>query len=343
VARPSLGRRFALAADAADAMRRALGELAMEDGLTEQIGWIARAEALLCVAAGGDEAIVARLHALPDAPGDGGAAQRRTIAERALVGLVNAQHYRLARDLADAEGLRADAPEPPRDASPRDALFALGVLDVQKGGDPARAARMFAAVRDSLRTTPSEAIPPEHGLYWAALRGGLEAAARLGDRASEAALREEALAACGGNPALVPDELLPAEQIAERQRFVTLVGRGRYARARALAASLRLDELPWLDADTPPGSDTRRELLLASATLDLQRGGDPARAARRFSGARIGLAPADPRFWTALRGHVEALEAAGDRAQAAAIVREGLAAGSAAGVDAPRDLRKRAA
>ena len=154
VARPALERRFALAANAASALRRALGELAMEDGLTEQIGWIASAEALLCAAAAGDEAIAARLRALPDAPGDGGAAQRRAIAERALVGLVNAQHYRLARDVAEAEGFRADAPEPPHDASARDALFAMGVLEVQKGGDPARAARMFAAVRTSLRTTP---------------------------------------------------------------------------------------------------------------------------------------------------------------------------------------------
>ncbi len=344
VTRGSLERRFSLAADAADALRRALGELAMEDGLTEQIGWTARAEALLCAAAsGGDEAIAARLRALPDGPGADGVAQRRTIAERALVGLVNAQHYRLARDVAEAEGFRTDAPEPSSDASARDALFALGVLEVQKGGDPARAVRMFAAVRNSLRATPSETIPPERGLYWAALRGGFEATTRLGDRAGEAALRAEALAACGGNPALVPDELLPAEQIAERQRFITLVGRGRYARAQALAASLRLDELPWIDADTPPGSDARREVLLASATLDLQGGGDPARAARRFARARVGLAAADPRFWTALRGHFAALEAAGDRAQAAAVLREGLAAGAAAGIDPPRDLRKRAA
>ncbi|HEX4261044.1 MAG TPA: class I SAM-dependent methyltransferase, partial [Acetobacteraceae bacterium] len=81
VPRPTLERRFALAAEAADAMRRALGQLAMEDGLTEQIGWIARAEALLCAAYGGDEAVASRLGRLGPAPGEDGAARRRTIAE----------------------------------------------------------------------------------------------------------------------------------------------------------------------------------------------------------------------------------------------------------------------
>ena len=47
-----LGPRFACAADAADAMRRALGELAMEDGMSEMIGW-ARAGGGTAVRRGG--------------------------------------------------------------------------------------------------------------------------------------------------------------------------------------------------------------------------------------------------------------------------------------------------
>ena len=79
VARPELETQFTLAAQAAAALRRTLNAWAMEDGQTEDIGWAASAESLLCAAAGGAPDIAARLAALPLAPagGVGGGRGRR--------------------------------------------------------------------------------------------------------------------------------------------------------------------------------------------------------------------------------------------------------------------------
>ena len=72
--------------------------------LTEQLGWICRAEACLCAAARGAADVLDRLRSLTPAPGgQTGPEKRRTIVLRGLVELVNAGHYRLARELAEAE------------------------------------------------------------------------------------------------------------------------------------------------------------------------------------------------------------------------------------------------
>ncbi len=170
---------FAAAAEAAGALRRALAERMLEDGETEDIAWTAAAETLLCDAEAGAPGLLARLADLPAAPGEKeGAERRRDIARRALVGLVNAGHYAPARALARAEGLDREgetllAPGPLY-VTRRDMLFALAMLEIQKGGDPARASSLFARVRSALET---EGAPPSE-LYWAALRGEAAAAAQ---------------------------------------------------------------------------------------------------------------------------------------------------------------------
>ena len=69
-ARATLAAPFGLAAEAAGAVRRALGELAMDDAMSEAVGWAAQAEALICAAEAGRPDAPARLRGLPAAPGD---------------------------------------------------------------------------------------------------------------------------------------------------------------------------------------------------------------------------------------------------------------------------------
>lgn len=175
--RTALTARFELATRAAAAMRRALGELAMEDGQTEDIGWTAQAEALLCAAESGAPGLPGRFAALPPAP-NGGEPRRRNIALRALTHLVNAGHYPAAAAFDSALGLESlvtpTPGQPPSDVE-RDALFCLAVIDVQPGGAPRRALGRFAHVRT--------ATPPGSGLWFAALRGELQGHDMLGDPA----------------------------------------------------------------------------------------------------------------------------------------------------------------
>ncbi|HTU54900.1 MAG TPA: methyltransferase domain-containing protein [Acetobacteraceae bacterium] len=170
---------FAAAAEAAGALRRALAERMLEDGETEDLAWTAAAEALLCDAEVGAPGLLARLADLPAAPGEKeGAERRRDIARRALVGLVNAGHYVPGRALARAEGLDREgetllAPGP-LSVTRRDMLFALAMLELQKGGDPARASSLFARVRSALET---EGVT-QSDLYRASRRGEAAAAAQ---------------------------------------------------------------------------------------------------------------------------------------------------------------------
>ena len=167
-ARPELEGRFALAAETAVAMRRALGQLAMEDGQTEDIGWTAQAEALLCAAERAAPALAARVVTLPPAP-NGGEARRRWFVQRILTTLVMQGHYRLASDVVKAAGLHlehfAEPNVQPRTDAERDALYSLAVLALnlpdEPGflGGPSIARQRFIRVRDHLR--------PEDGL-WAA-------------------------------------------------------------------------------------------------------------------------------------------------------------------------------
>lgn len=197
-ARPGLESRLLLAQRAAHALRQAVTRLGMEDGQAEDLGWLAGAEALLCAAAAGDPAVPARLAALPPAPVDG-AARRGAMARRVLVELVNAGHYALATAVAAQEGLRyAASAAGSLDDAERDALFCLAVLDVCGAvpRDPARARPGFARAR--------ETAAPGSGLWWAALRGEVQALDQLG-RPGEA---ERVAAVALGE---VPGQAVPAD------------------------------------------------------------------------------------------------------------------------------------
>jgi hypothetical protein len=121
-----------------------------------------------------------------------------------LVAQVNAGRYDAARRLASY--LPDGDATVEMTACARDRLFSLAVLDVQRGGDPRRAAVRFAAVRDSLlrARTQGGGIPE---LYWAALRGEIEArAASEGDAAAECA-RRQGVQAAGLAGKAIPDDL----------------------------------------------------------------------------------------------------------------------------------------
>jgi len=183
--RADLGKRFLRAAEAADLLRDALAELALADGLSEEISWTARAEAVLCAAASGAGDIVARLSALVPAPdAEQGIKRREVIAHRTLVELVNAGHYELATALSAANNLDARAwADPdvakPRSASERDALFCLAVLDSQSV-DPLRIERSLGRFRrvSLILGNPDEPGAPS-GLLEAARRGEATARSRL--------------------------------------------------------------------------------------------------------------------------------------------------------------------
>ncbi len=197
--RPGLERRLLLAQQAATALRRALSQIAMEDGQAEDLGWVAGAEALLCAAAAGDGKVPTRLAGLPPAPTDG-AARRTATALRVLIELVNAGRYELAATVAVQEGLwdaTLTAAGPLGDLE-RDALFCLAVLDVcgEVSGDAVRARPGFARAR--------AAAAPGGGLWWAALRGELQALDQLGRL-------EEARGVAAAALAAVPGEAVPAD------------------------------------------------------------------------------------------------------------------------------------
>ncbi len=199
--RAELESRFAVAAAAADALRRALGWLAMEDGLTEDLGWTAAAESLLCAAAAG-QAEPARWAALPESPSAPG--RRRGFIERALTTLVNAGYYGPAAVLAAAESLDQDPTAGQISESRRDSLFSLAILDSQADGDAESAARRFGRVRDD--------IAIDHHLFWPALRGELQARRRLGQTQEVAALAEEAIAAARAAGRIIPEDLLAYQE-----------------------------------------------------------------------------------------------------------------------------------
>ena len=161
--RPSQRPRLEIAAAAARALVRASGELGMAEPLSEELAWVAAAEALLCAAADAEVGdIVEGLTTLPQAPGaiPGAPPNRRdAIVARAFVALVNAARYATARSLRDANPALAE----PAGRLGLDAVFCRAVLDLQPGGDAAAAAAGFAWVCDN--------GPPASPLHAAALQG----------------------------------------------------------------------------------------------------------------------------------------------------------------------------
>lgn len=198
-ARGGLRTRLLLAAEACRALRRATGELGMEDALSEDLEWVAGAEALLCSAEIGQASVPKQLAALSALATRDSEQRMRQITARCFTTLVNAGHFRIARDI-----LPSLVVDDLAQAHDRDAIYCKGMLLMQPGGDPAAALACFTAVRQSL-----DAGHPE-GLFWPALRGEVQALARLG-RASEgpALIR---MVAAAGNARLPADLALRARQ-----------------------------------------------------------------------------------------------------------------------------------
>jgi len=304
VARPGLESQFSLAAAAAAAMRRALNELAMEDGQTEDIGWTAAAEALLCAAAGGARDIAARLAALPWAPA-GGAGRRRAMLGRALGNLVNAGHYDLARDVVQREDLASVAGDSPMTDSERDLVFSLAVLEVQAGpdgrplGNPSAARRGFSKVRAS--------AAPDTGLWWAALHGEMQALDLAPSTDDTVALVREVLVSH------------PNREFA-RWTLPRLVNAGQYDLAQLMVQTCALDE-PALGQ---PLTDQDRDVVFSLAVLGLQAGSQEpeglAAVQARFARVRDATAPGSDLWWAALRGSLQAMDRTGDGAKAAALL-----------------------
>jgi hypothetical protein len=108
------------------------------------------------------------------------------------------------------------------------------MLDVQTGGDAARACRRFAAVRASLLPPglgsagiEPGAVPP---LYWSALRGEVLALSLVGEPAAGTALLDAELARLGPAGAVLPDDL--REQTSGALRLARAVVPHRRARRR---------------------------------------------------------------------------------------------------------------
>ena len=300
--RSALEAQFLLSSEAAHAMRRALGELAMEDGQTEDIGWTALAEALLCAAEAGDPTLSARLAALPPAP-NGGEPRRLSIALRALTNLVNAGSYSPARDLVrDLDLAAAPFAQPGATLSEpeRDALFCLAVLDVQSGPD-GKPRGSLAAARTRFKRV-RQAAKPGDGLWWAALRGEAQALDSLGEADALAALAET----------IARDH---PDVDTGQWALVTLVNTGRYDAARAgLGRSGLMTAAFTQPGITRPLTDTERDVVFCLAVLDVQTGfarrpvGEPAMARGRFARVRRSAEPGTGLWWAALRGELQALD-----------------------------------
>lgn len=318
--RATLEAAFLLAAEAAAAMRRALGELAMEDGQTEDIGWTAQAEALLCAAEACSPDLAARIDALPPAP-NGGEARKRTIGRRAMTNLVNAGKYAEARALVQALRLDEDAylqPGAPLTDPERDAMFCLAMLDIERTpdgqplGNPAVGRARLRRVR--------AACPPGSGLWWAALRGETQALEAIGDKRAVAELAERALS----------EHSAPELSI---WALTILVNAGQYETARSLAQRSGLETASW----TQPGitramTDAERDTIFCLAVLDVQIGprrrpvGSPAMARGRFTRVRQATPPGSGLWLAALNGELQALDMLEAQPEAQALTADIVAA-----------------
>ena len=306
--RPALIAQFTLASEAADAMRRALSHLAMDDGQTEDIGWTARAEAALCAAAANLPDAVPRLAALPPSP-SGGAARRLQIIQRAAALLSNAGHHDRAGAVAEElQAARFAQPGAHLTDGERDALFTLAMLDLQAGAaDKARAAERFGRVRSS-----AAAGSP---LWWAALRGTLQALLDLEWTNDVQALVADITQA---HPEIVLDQGIVNQ----------LVNAGQHELARSLVRRGKLDREPYARVGSMlPLSDEQRDGLFFLGVLDAQIGpgnrpvGEPALARHRFARVRAAVGPEHGLWLAALRGELQALDLLDAREEAAELVR----------------------
>jgi hypothetical protein len=313
-------------------MRRALGELAMEDGQTEDIGWTAEAEAILCAFEAGSPDAGARLAALPPAP-NGGERRKRDIGLRAMTSLVNAGKYAPARDLVYA--LRLDEAEFVTGSDrltdgERDALFCLAMLDLEAAPD-GRPLGSPDLARSRLRRV-LDVIPGGGTLWWAALRGLAQAMRMLGDTEGVVTLAERTWRDQPGPEAAA-------------WALTTLANAGRYDAARAVAKGSGLDTASFSQPGiTRSMTDAERDAVFSLAVLDVQTDGrralgEPAMARGRFARVRAACPPGSGLWIAALRGELQALDMLDAIDEAAALTGDVEAAFP--GVQLPPDILAR--
>lgn len=187
-----------LAAEAARQLCRAVGELAMADPMSEDLAWVAEAEALLSMAAADPThpSLLPRLLALPPSPGS---ARRDGVVIRIFVGQVNAGRYEIAQALREASPvLSGDA-----ERLGVDGVFCRAVLAIRHGGDAAMARDDFRWVRASLGKFTRAVEAP---LFWPALRGEMQALRALGEDAAANAVRSGIVTAIAFTGAVLPDD-----------------------------------------------------------------------------------------------------------------------------------------
>lgn len=168
------------AARTAHDLTAALRPLAAEDQATIGVERAALAMLAGSLADRADDGMFEALAAATEAD----PAAKVTIARRCLVGLVNTGRTDLARQVEaqcslDTAALDVLKPGQRWDASERDTLFCLGMLELAPDGDLALARRRFALVR---------ALEPEGPLYGPSLRGEDVAANRMGNTTDAATL-----------------------------------------------------------------------------------------------------------------------------------------------------------
>ena len=208
--RPSQTHRFEAAAEALRRLNRAVGELGMADPMSEEIGWAAEAESLVCAAASApDDSLVARLAALATAKGEHGFGRREAMRLQAFVTLVNAAHYDLARALAE----RLPELSAPLAQQGRDAIYCRAMLALQPPADPAHAHTNFAWLREQFMQSGK---PTDMPLFWSALRGEAQALDMLDRHDDAVALLQSSGHAMATLGEAVPADLGPATRLPPR-------------------------------------------------------------------------------------------------------------------------------
>ena len=339
--------RLLCAADAADALRKAAARWNMEDALSEEIGWFARAEAALSAVEDGDPEMLARFQALPPAPG--GDRRYQSMCGRALVTLVNAGRYEDATSFAEATGLlRAPWTDPPpgSEAEPlseaeRNTLFCLAVLEMR---DPdldvcARALWRFHVVRLQIAARAQQ--PSGRDLYWSAVRGQIQALCRLGFADRVAELLTDAEREAGPAPHDVSEGAKTAGGDPVQDHLVASVNAGHYDVAR------RLVRFVGADGSDEATTARLRDRLFSLAVLDTQPHGNLARAADGFAAVRksllkCGASAAGMRdlYAAALRGEIEARATSEGDVSAERARQQGLREAGLTGEAIPEDLRQ---
>jgi 2-polyprenyl-3-methyl-5-hydroxy-6-metoxy-1,4-benzoquinol methylase len=294
-------------------------------------------------------------------PGVAALRQTGETADEAVLGvftrLVNAGRYDAAARLAAEETL-LQALEGVAGAAAEDARWAELMLDLQRA--PLRAARVAAARLAAGGDAARLSVVYVDGFIRLANAGDAAAARELQDGLDARlgfcppAARRDALTALtlleaqpGGRPENVAGRLaaLRADGADEAvltglalQAFAMLVNQAAYAPARLLLPVVD----PALIKLRPPFDACARDALFAAGMLFLQAKEDWRRSAASFARLRDALVkqtapggPADPLFWSALRGEVIALHQLNRGADATLLLRGFLDAYPGA----PEDLR----